>query len=229
MKVTKFLYLLIFSSIFIFNACKTKSQGFEGRVIYKSSIERPTNSNIPDSIFKMMFNDVVDTNEITTFYIKKDFFKMVTNGKHTSTVLYDPELKRNYVYMKEQPDFCMWSEVTSDNQPLPKITKNLNDTIIVLDKKCYSITIDYGAISKNILYYPIDIMIDLKELENNKLGLMGYFSKIETMPYKIIMTGNGAVHNLGYTLKEIVNENLDDSIFKVPKFKNMMKSPFFQK
>ncbi len=224
--------LLILPLILLFgllNINEIKSQVFEGRVIYKSSIERPTNSNIPDSIFKMMFKDAVDTNEITTYYIKKDYFKMVTEGKFTSTVLYDPLLKRNYVYMKEQPDFCMWSEVTSDNQPIPKVNRNLNDTITILDKKCYSITIDYGAISKNILYYPVGIEVNTDELKKNELGIMGYFSNFEAIPYKIIMTGNGAVHHLGYTLKEIISEKLDESVFKVPDFKQMMKSPFFQK
>lgn len=99
-----------------------------------------------------------------------------------------------------------------------KITEDKNDKIIVLGKKCSSITIDYGTSNAKI-YFSDEYRVDTKAIRKDAPGFLQYINECGALPLKVILSGNGAIHNLIFTAKEIKEEKLDGDILKIPKRK----------
>jgi hypothetical protein len=86
--------------------------------------------------------------------------------------------------------------------------------------------IDYGVISKVKIYYSEDYKVNVESLKNMPYGFLEYIYKTGALPLKIVMSGNGTIHNLVFTAIEIKEEQLNNKLFEVPEFKQIMKSPF---
>jgi len=221
--LTSILIVIILTS-FTF---ESKSQTFEGKIIYRTTVELPEDSKIPIEQFKMMFQDL-DT--IANFYLKNCNYKLVTldiktNDPKTVT-LYKSASNKTYSYIEGQNDFCMTAKAIIDGNPKPLIFKNIEDTLIIMGKKCHSITIDYGPISKTTIYFSEDYKVDTEAYKNNPVGFLEYIYRTGALPLKIIMSGNGALHQIVFTAIEVKKETIKDKEFEVPKFKQVMDSPF---
>ena len=75
--------LTVFTIFFFLTlvSIESNSQTFEGKIIYRISVELPENSNISIEHFEMMFQDM-DT--IANFYLKNSNYKMVTLDAKTN-------------------------------------------------------------------------------------------------------------------------------------------------
>lgn len=201
------------------------SQSFEGEIIYRTTVELPEDSNIPTEEFKMMFQDV-DT--LSILFLKSKNYKLITLDNKTkkpkTVTQYDSDSNMNYSYMAGQDEFCMKGNAKFDTEP--KISINFNDTIMIMGHKCHSITIDYGQISKSTIYFSDDYILNTELYKDNAVGFLEYIYRTRSLPLKIIMSGNGALHNLVYTAVEVKRETLKDSEFKIPQFKQLMNYPF---
>jgi hypothetical protein len=219
--------LIAFAIILTLFSCESNSQSFEGTIIYRTSVELPKNSDIPIEQFKMMFQDM-DT--IANFYLKNRNYKLVTldanTNKPKSVTQYDSDSNMTYSYMAGQYDFCMAAKTKIDSLTKPKISTNNNDTITIMGHKCHSMTIDYGQISKTTIYFSEDFEVDTEPYKNNPVGFLEYIYRTGALPLKIVMSGNGAVHNMVFTAIEIKKETLKDTEFEIPEFKQIMDSPF---
>lgn len=206
----------------------SKSQTFEGKIVYRTSEELPENSKIPIEQFKMMFED---TDSIANFYLKNCNYKLVTldakTNEPTTVLLYNSDSIKNYSYIAGQNDFCIAAKAKIESSFLkPIISINLEDTLIIMGKKCHSMTIDYGQISKTTIYFSEDYKVDTEPYKNNPVGFLEYNFRTGALPLKIIISGNGAIHNMVFTAIEVKNETLRNEDFEVPKFKEIMDSPF---
>jgi hypothetical protein len=221
--------LLISIDSLILNA-----QKFEGKIIYQLTYEKSEGSNLSDEMFDQMFNDLTNSN--ATYYIKDKWYRLEmpedkANGIK-QVILVDPIKKKIYMYDENQKDFCLWSERDSTLVPKQKVYKNDEDTISILGVKCSSFTSEIETmmgITKNKVYLPIDVNIDMAIIEKYLLDSQEFISGTGIIPYKMISSGNGAQYNIVFTLKEIINERIDDSYFEIPKFKTMFKMPNIQK
>jgi hypothetical protein len=221
--IISILVILIFTSF----SFESKSQTFEGIIVFRTSVELPMDSKIPIEQFKMMFQDL-DT--IAHLYLKNCNYKLITLDAKTNApktvTQYDSESNLTYSYMAGQKDFCMTSKARNDDKLKPLISENIEDTLIVIGKKCHSITIDYGQISKAIIYFSDDDKVNTEEYKNNPVGFLEYIYRTGALPLKIIMSGNGAVHNMVFTAIEVKKETLNNKDFRIPKFKQIIASPF---
>jgi hypothetical protein len=203
------------------------SQEFEGKIIYRTSVENANPERISDEQFKMMFQDI-DT--IAVLYLSQNQYKLETLNFETNKCRtinqYDPITSRILSYMAGDKYLCWYSEPKNNSSFKPTIYKDVYDTITILGHKCSSVTLDYGVTSKAKIYYSEDFRVDKKSIENDNFGFLDYIYECEALPLKIIMLGNGAIHNLVYTAMIISAEKLKENAFKIPKFKEMKKSPF---
>lgn len=221
--MTSILIVVIFTSF----SFESKSQTFEGKIVYRVTIELPKDIKIPIEQFKKMYQDL-DT--IANFYLKNCNYKLVTFDAKTNApktvTQYDSESNITYSYMADQNDFCMTSKAIIDSLSKPLISKNIEDALIILGKKCYSITIDYGQINKTTIYFSDDYKVDTEAYKNNPIGFIEYIYRTGALPLKIIISGNGAEHHMVFTAIEVKQETIKDKEFEVPKFKQLMDSPF---
>jgi len=203
------------------------AQGFEGKIIYLTSIENANPPKTSNEQFNQMFSDDIDT--IAILYLSQNRYKLVTLDAKTNSpktvTQYDPDLRKNYSYIAGDNSMCMVSDVNFNSMPSPKISKDINDTLTILGKKCSSLVIDYGIISKTKIYYSIDYKVDIQSIENDAFGFLQYIYESKSLPLKIIVSGNGAIQNQIFTVKEVREEKLDKDTFKIPKFKKIIKSP----
>jgi hypothetical protein len=213
-----FTFLVIYST-------SSFAQAFEGIIVFKTSVELPENSSISEAQFKVMFNDI-DT--VAHFFLKNSNYKLVTLDNSTNepkTISqFESDSNKTFSYMAGQNDFCMVS-IYDPNQPDPKISIDPNDTITVLGLMCKSLEIDYG-ISKSIVYFSEKHKVDKRTFKANPSGFLEYLYRTGALPLKIIMSGNGAVHNMVFTATEIKEAKLKDTELEVPNFKQVMKSPY---
>lgn len=213
--------------ILLFLAEELKSQGFEGKIIYRTVVEKPENSNISEEQFDMMYKGM---DSIAILYLKNSRYKLVTldaKSNDPKTVnLYDPDTKKSYSYMAGQNEMCMWGDAAMGNKETPSISTNIKDTITILGTKCHSMTIDYGNGNKTKFYFSNEYDVDVSSVEKSAYGFLEYIFESGSLPLKIISTGNGAPHNMVLIAKGIINEKVDDKTFELPEFKQMMKSPY---
>lgn len=227
--MTKFKSLIVILIVILLTSIsfESKSQTFEGIIIYKTTVELPENSNIPIEQFNVMFQDM-DT--IANFYLKNSDYKLVTfdaKTKEPKTVTqYDSESNMNYSYMAGQNDFCMAAKTKTDTTIKPIVSTNIADTLTIMGRLCHSMTIDYGQISKTTIYFSSDYKINTELYKNNPIGFLEYIYRTGALPLKIVMSGNGAVHNMVFTAIEVKKETLNDKEFEIPEFKQIMDSPF---
>ena len=203
------------------------SQEFEGKIIYRTSVENANPERISDEQFTMMFQDI-DT--IAILYLNQNKYKLETldfeTNKCKTINQYDPITRRILGYIAGDNYLCWYSETSNIASFAPTIYKDDHDTITLLGHKCSSVTLDYGNTSKVKIYYSEDYKVDRKSIENDNFGFLDYIYECGALPMKIVTTGNGAIHNLVFTAKIISKEKLEENTFKIPKFKEMKKSPF---
>ncbi len=223
-RINTFTLIAIILTLFSF---ESNSQSFEGTIIYRTGVELPENSDIPIEQFKMMFQDM-DT--IANFYLKNLDYKLVTfdakSNEPKTVTQYDSDSNMNYSYMAGQNDFCMAAKAKIDTIIKPTITTNIADTLTVMGRLCHSMTIDYGQISKTKIYFTSDYKVNTDLYKNNPVGFLEYIYRTGALPLKIIMSGNGAVHNMVFTAIEVKKETIKDTEFEIPEFKQIMDSPF---
>jgi len=172
-----------------------------------------------------MFRDM-DT--IANLILKNNNYKLVTFDKNTNqpkTISqFESDSNKTFSYMAGQSEFCMVS-ANGTNQSEPKILVDPNDTMTIMGLKCKSLTIDYG-ISKTVVYFSEEYKVDKEVYKDNSTGFLEYMYRSGALPIKIIMSGNGAVHNMVFTAIEVKKETIEEKEFELPKFKQIMKSPF---
>jgi hypothetical protein len=162
----------------------------------------------------MMFNDL-DT--IAVLFLRGSQYKFVTldseTNTHKSVNQYDSASNTLFSYLPaDSSEFFMTDHILT----IPfKITEDKNDKIIVLGKKCSSMTIDYGT-SKTKIYFSDEYKVDTQTIRKDAPGFLLYINECGALLLKVILSGNGAVHNLIFTAKEIKKEKLDSSVFKIP-------------
>lgn len=219
MKSTK--NLLTISLLILLNSSRLIAQPFEGKIIYKSTIENAMTDKLSNELFNQMFNEPTDS--IAILYLRNEQYKLVQidlkTKKPKTTLQYDPIKRRIYSGYGTRDSETFYFDLNESLLAKPQVLQNENDTIYVLGKKCKSITITINGdpMSKNIIYYSDDYKVDTKSFSSNTYGFSQYIYLTGALPLKIIMTGNGAPHKVVYTAKEIIPEKLDDKIFKTPK------------
>jgi hypothetical protein len=217
MKTTKSLLTITLLILLKFNSLT--GQIFEGKIIYRSTIENAMPDKLSKDLFNQMFNEPGDS--IAILYLRNEQYKFVQidlkTQKPKTTLQYDPIKRRIYSGSGTSDSETFYYDLNDSLIEKPNVIQNDNDTIYVLGKKCKSITISDDPMSKNIIYYSDDYKVDTKSFASNTYGFSQYIYLTGALPLKIIMTGNGAPQKVVYTAKEIVKVKLDDKIFKAPK------------
>jgi len=194
----------------------TFSQTFEGKIVYKISIESANPKSISQDNIEMMFNGL-DT--VAVLFLRESYYKFITLDSRTNLPRrvnqYDPISNRHCSYSLSVNDSTP-EMIVNENFIIPiEVIESKSDDIIVLEKKCTSITINYGF-SKAQIYFSSDFKLDTNKFRKDAPGFIQYINVCGALPLKIILSGNGAVHNLIFTAKEIIEVKLDSTIFKMP-------------
>ncbi|HEX6171525.1 MAG TPA: hypothetical protein VFZ33_17690 [Chitinophagaceae bacterium] len=190
------------------------SQSFEGKIVYRLSIESSDPKKISQEQIEMMFKDA-DT--LCVLYIKGDHYKFVTLDLATSNVKavnqYDPVSNKIYDYRPSDQQHLVRE---TENSTIKYKTRKVKiDNISILGQKCHSVTIDYGSHSTKI-YVSDKFKVNRETIRNNAPSFLQYIRECESIPLKIIMTGGGAVHNLVLEAIDILEEPIDSNVFDLP-------------
>ncbi len=220
-----FILITLIVSIISGFSNKVNSQGFEGTIIYQTSFENANPEKVSEQQFNLMINNFAFSGIL---YVKQNKYKFVAtdeSNKSQTIMLYDPESKNNYTYLGNQNKMCFVGKANVQNQQPIIISKDINDTIFVLGKICSSITMSDEANNEVIIYYAEDYTFDVKFLKDDAFGFLAYFYECGAVPLKIITKASNSPINMIYTAKEVSEETLNDKIFKLPKFKEIMEFP----
>jgi hypothetical protein len=203
---------------FLFLSVKCLSQDFEGKIHY--SFELINNTNFPDSIFKMMFQDS-DDKEV--FYYSNGNYKTITN-KGRSTMLYNQE-EGGAQYSYIEGSYLGVKDDLTKLKSNPTIITD-EETEIILGKSCSKITFVFEELSGKsnwTFYYTNDITIDSSLFSIVQSGpLELFFKKYGTIPLKIIINGDNALQGYTLTATRIERMKVNFEIFEVPKFEHLM-------
>lgn len=207
------LFLLLLSSV-----CYTYGQSFEGRIVYRLSIESSDPKRISSQQIEMMFKDA-DTTAI--LYLKGNRYKLVTLDHKTKKVKtvnqYDPVSNKIYDYVlvdSTKNPFVMQTNNTSSQIPY-KRHRIKNEELIILGQECNGIILNYGS-GYTKLYFSDKYNLNTESISENAPSFLNYVKKCESLPLKIVISGNGAVHNLIFEATEIIQEVVDEKIFGLP-------------
>lgn len=211
------LLLITLLSLASWTACN--GQIFEGKVVYRLSIESSDPKRLSSEQIAMMFNDV-DTTCI--LYLKGDQYKFVTLDRETSEVKvvnqYDPVSNKIYDYVvtdETAKPFIMQSENFGVLNAF-KRKKTGSEKTKILGESCEGLILDYGTHSTT-LYFSNKKKVNSSAIRKDGPAFLQYFRECESIPLKIIMSGGGAVHNLIFEVVEIVEGPVDENVFVLPK------------
>jgi hypothetical protein len=227
MNITRALLAILLIGTLTGFTSEVKSQTFEGVIVYKTTVEQSEDSDIPEEQFKMMFRGM---NEESKLYLKGNKYRLVDidakTNKPANVTLCGTEKGKIYSFKYGQNELGMVSDIDKMNLPEPVITKNNDEPLTVMGKKCYSITIDYGKISKSTIYFSNDYKVDVEAYKNNPIGFLQYIYRTGALPLKIYISGGGALQTYVYTAVEVKEESLEDEIFEVPGFMSVLETTF---
>lgn len=214
------LTLFTISSFIFLNLDNSFGQVFEGKIVYKTTIENAHPERISNEIFNQMFHG--ETDSISIFYIENDKYKFVEINSKTKKAKiicqYDPEKKRIYQSIGSNDSDLSHVDLKDLSLEKPKVSINNSDTIYILGKKCKSlIIINSKTQLKTIIYYSDDYRVDTKSLENNSYFFSEYIYLSGALPLKMVITGDDAIFKVVYTAKEIIKEKLGDKVFMISK------------
>ena len=202
---------------------KTNAQFFEGIITYK--FEVLNNSSIPDSIFRIMFNDA-DTEE-KLFYSNGNY-KTITNIGRSVTLLNLNENGLVYSYIDKTKTASKYDGTKKTDFDYELI--NEDETYTILGIPCKKII--YKTISKSGLtaeyqmYYSEQLKVDKSKFKSFTIGYLEFmFKEFGTIPLKIVFTGTGCLHYISLTATKIDKIEINPKTFKVPKFKHFFNFP----
>lgn len=210
---------LILITIFSLASCAAgHSQSFEGKIVYRLSIESPDPKRISPEQIKMMFNDV-DTTCI--LYLKGDYYKFVTLDRESAKAKvvnqYDPVLNKIYDYVLTDSisdPFVMQTENPTTTFVFKK--RKGREKVSILGEPCEAITLDYGS-HYTMLYFSDRYKVSSRGIRKDAPSFLQYLRECEAVPLKIVMSGGGAVHNLVFEAIEIVEGPVDPDVFNLGK------------
>jgi len=193
-----------------------QAQSFEGKITYRVEIKNADSNKIPDSVFNIMYEGAPTVTY--TYYYKDNRYKSVSDGEIKTVQIYDPSENRIYSYT-EGTEVAFWSEWNKQTT-IEKVDKA--ETILGIE--CSTIIMRTNN-SETTLYYPLNYKIDILKLKEAN-AWEKYLKVAGTAPLKYIISGGGAVHVTVLTATAVTEEKLDDDFFNLPKFKQILKSPF---
>jgi len=195
------------------------SQSFEGKIVYRLSIESPDPKRISPEQIEMMFSDA-DTTCI--LYLKGDYYKFVTLDRESAKVKvvnqYDPVSNKIYDYVLKDSTsdpFVMQHENTTAMSVFKK-RKAGREKASILGEPCEAVILDYGS-HYTMLYFSHRYKVISGDIRKDAPSFLQYLRECEAVPLKIVMSGGGAVHNLIFEAIEIMEGPLDPNVFNLPK------------
>jgi hypothetical protein len=211
--------LILITLLFLGSLVDAQSQSFEGKIIYRLSIESADLKRITASQIEMMFNDA-DTTCI--LYFKGDQYKLITldreSGKVKTVNQFVPVSNKIIDYvLTDSPGvpFVMQTENTPNINVFKKRKIN-EDQISILGEPCDVIVLDYGSHSTT-LFFSNKNKINARGIRADAPSFLQYLRECQSIPLKIVISGGGAVHNLVFEATEITQGPVDDAIFLLPK------------
>ncbi len=214
--------LLIFIVFGIY--IKGSSQGFEGFIKYKLTIVKSEPAKISDERLEVIRNNA---DSISILYLKGSKYKLVTLKNGTDSIneirLFDPKSDREYVYWENNREFCVYIQFKPNYKP--KLIKRNIDSVEILGVYCISNSYDYRN-NKIDIFYSKKNNIEKDAYAKHPYGYLNYFYSTGALPLRMILNREHKGFNLYMTAVEIKKEQLSDSIFEVPNFENLIKSPF---
>ena len=194
-------------------------QSFEGTVTYEMEIKNPMPDKIPDSLF---FASIGGASKFTQVYNYKDnLYK--SEIKETGLVQsYDPKANRLYSYNAAK-DSAAWSDGSKYMDELVEIRK-LDEKETILGVECNVIVIK-STLAETTYYYSDRYKMDPKLFKGHKYGLWeDYLKETGALPLKFVV--KSPFSNMVTTAVDIKEEALSNDLFKLPKFKSVVKNPF---
>jgi hypothetical protein len=217
-RLTKLIQKGLLLGAFLVPSCSVLSQTFEGKVTYIFKLKNGHPSAIPDSIYNLMYNDSEAPIISYTYYYKANKYKSVRNNDEKSVQVYEPTKNRIYSY-NEGDEFAFYS----DGDQATAI-EQIDETETILGMECKAIKIT-SMNSEVTFYYPSNYRIDTSTFTETSVWET-YLKIAGSLPLKYIIKGNGAPHAIVLTAISVKEEKLADDFFRIPKFKQIMKSQF---
>ena len=201
------------------------AQFFEGRITYR--LEFFNTSPFPDSIFRMMYNDM-DTSE-TLFYSNGNYKTITNKGK--SVTLLNSELNGLVYSYVENSDIAIcydYIKKSGFNDSLIQV----NETDTILGIPCKKLNYVGNSLARHysngIMYYSDKILIDKSRFENYKTGYFELiFREYGTIPLKIILTGEDSIFGISLTAVKIDQLTIEPETFNIPIFREVFNMSLY--
>lgn len=196
-----------------------RCQSFEGKIVYRLSIESSDPKQISREQVAMMFKDA-DTTSI--LYLKGNYYKFVTLNGETAGMMtvnqYDPVSNKIYDYVLEDSTSHAFVMQTENSNAANMFNKRRidNKQISILGQICDGIILDYGSHSTK-LYFSGGYSVNSSAIRKDAPSFLQYLRECGSIPLKIVMSGGGALHNLVFEAIEIVEGPVDAKVFTLPK------------
>ncbi|GEM_PF-4891717 len=217
-------FIIILLTSFI-SESKSQSQVFEGIVVYNTTVVPSENNDIPAEQFKIMFKNM---SNVSNLYLKGNNYKLVgidpKTNKPGEVALGSSETGMVFNFTSGQNDVGVVKDLKKMNLPEPVITRNNDEPLTIMGKKCYSVTIEYENISKTTIYFSDDYKIDTETYKNNPIGFFDYLYRTGAIPLKIYSTEGDSVYTIVYTAVDINEKSIDDKVFELPGFKRVFEA-----
>ena len=217
--VLLFGYRVLIVSLFLILTSSANAQFFEGNVTYAFETRNGDPNTFTDSLYNLMYKDAPAISY--TYYYKGNKYKSLTSSDPKRVQIYEPSENKIYSYT-EGDEVAFWSEWSKE----AKIEK-IGKTETILGIECSAVLMKSTNIELT-LYYPNHPAV--YKIDASKLNETNAWEKIlmatGSVPLKFIIKNAEALHVIVLTATSITEEKLDDDVFAIPNFKQVIKRPF---
>lgn len=218
----KTLYLFALTICITFQSFTASAQNSEGWIIYKIELKNPFPMMISDENFKHLMTQEVGNldNLYQKYFFTPDQYAHHLNfDKKIEYTVYDKTSQNVYSWEKDSKTAQVYDSKRSDDKIL-KLSKNNNiDTIMGIP--CKSITLKTQDTYQTIWYNEDFLPIDPVAYQHHQFGAYNEILEItKSLPIKIDM--KSLMTHMVMTLTEYQLEQLDPTLFNIPKFKKTL-------
>jgi len=200
-------------------------QSFEGSITYKMEALNPNSEMIPDSTWQEGIKSQFGEKEYILqkyFYKKGNYISEIEAGKEKGFQAYNPVDGLLYSW-QEKSDTAITVNSKKYMDELIEITDS-EKTDTILGIPCKSVILK-SKMGKMTLWYNSDYLkMNSKFYQGHKYGHWEQIlKKIGCLPLKIEQ--KGFMTHVVQTATEYNEVSVDDEIFKIPKFKEVIENP----
>jgi len=194
----------VFSYLLLSVAMAAQPKEFEGRIVYKTSIQ----SKVP-GVESRIWHVILAMGDNMTCYIKKGNYKQVTG---LSDNYFIPEKQKVFIKFKSI-DTLYYMDYSSDTATVISVVKTgMGKTIS--GYTCSSITIKTSGSERKVFYAP-SLYINPEYDKNNTISQMNVLTR-ETSSIWLESASESQSYSMMHTCTQVIPETVSSSVFDLP-------------